>query len=149
MEQSYAKPLTKNDLGLTGAHQGGICVPKKNKELIDFFPQFDESEINPEAWIQCIDPKGRYWKMRYVYYNGKLHDTSTRNEYRITYMTAFFKEWNAGEGSSVVFKSTENPETFRIHIERPLETTKTTQNKFDFCAESTPTVVLKGWRRIH
>lgn len=149
MEQSYAKPLTNNDLGLTGGHQGGICVPRANKALLDFFPRLDEGEINPDAWIECVDPNGKVWKMRYVYYNGKLHGTSSRNEYRITYMTTFFRAWRAGEGSSVVFKSTDKAEAYSIHIEKPVREAMTAQEECGVYGESTPKIVLKGWRRVH
>lgn len=148
MAQSYEKPLTKNDLGLTGSNQGGVCVPRANRALLDFFPVLEESEINPEAWVECIDPNGKTWKMRYVYYNGKLHNTSTRNEYRITCMTTFFKEWNAVEGSSVNFKSTDDANTFFIRIVDPTPTTPV-QNTQRLDGEFPPKIILKRWRRIH
>ena len=31
---SFAKILTKNDIGKTGAHQAGMHIPKKNEELM-------------------------------------------------------------------------------------------------------------------
>ena len=149
MKECYSKVLTANDVGETGGHQGGICVPRNNRELLDFFPRLDEGVVNPEAWIGCIDPDGKRWRMRYVYYNGKLHDTSTRNEYRITYMTKFFKKWNAQKESTVVFTETESEGVYMIRIDPPA----TSENKqSDLQLKDDPPVIVlaaKGWNRIH
>ena len=146
MEKSYAKFLTRNDLGLTGGHQGGICVPRADKALLDFFPRLDEGEINPETWIECKDEQGAVWKLRYIYYNGKLHDTSTRNEYRITYMTKFLRESGAMVGDAVVFTSMGEPATFKISIKKNTDP-KNVQEEMEL--GETKVIVLKGWSRIH
>ncbi|MBQ4862674.1 hypothetical protein J8L98_13340 [Pseudoalteromonas sp. MMG013] len=146
MNKSYEKSLSKNDTGETGGHQAGIVVPKKNSELLDFFPALKHEEFNPDAWIVCEDPDGEKWKMRYVYYNGKTFSPpqSTRNEYRITYMTKFFSKWGVKSGDSVVFTSTDNSNNFKIHI-------KSHSNQgedSDSNSEVIP-VVLKGWRKVY
>lgn len=147
MKESYAKPLSRNDLGLTGSHQAGICVPRTNLGLINFFPELNVNEVNPDTWIECIDPNGKIWEMRYIYYNGKRHGVSTRDEYRITYMTKFFRTWGATEHSSVVFTSTDNPKTFRIAIEGSSMAGPVRADLSD--SESPRTVILSKWRRIH
>lgn len=146
MNTSYEKILTKNDTGETGGHQAGIVVPKTNQELIKFFPALDLDDFNPDSWIVCIDPDGEQWEMRYIYYNGKTFtpQKSTRNEYRITYMTKFFYKWGARSGDSVEFTSTDRTNVFKIRVktgEESLETSSTSGNP--------KLVVLKGWRPVY
>mgnify|MGYP001479095192 CR=1 FL=1 len=120
MSKTFSKLLTKNDTGETGGHQGGICVPRANSELIKFLPSLNFGILNPYAWISCVDEKGKSWKMRYIYYNGETFSPpkSTRNEYRITCMTNFFSEWGASSGDSVAFSSTGNPGVYKICVEK-------------------------------
>ncbi len=145
MNKSYEKILTKNDTGETGGHQAGIVVPKKNQELLNFFPFLDLGEFNPDAWLVCTDPDGEQWQMRYIYYNGKTFEPpkSTRNEYRITYMTKFFSKWRAKSGDSVVFTVTERRNDFKIRIKRSEERIEDTND-----LGATRTVILKGWRPV-
>ncbi len=143
MNESFAKTLTKNDTGETGSHQGGILIPKENKELLKFFPKLDAELFNPDEWIQCIDSNGETWKMRYVHYNGKTFEPkrSTRNEYRITYMTKFFKQWSAKSDDSVVFTSTDKPNTFQIKI-------NSTDKDTELDVRKLGKVILRGWNRV-
>lgn len=90
MVSKVVKRLTRNDLGLTGGHQAGICVPFKIVRL-GFFPELDVSVKNPRVDIP-FDFAGRAIVLSYVYYNGRLLGEGTRNEYRLTGMTKFFKE---------------------------------------------------------
>ena len=136
MSKSFAKVLTKNDSGESGAHQGGICVPKKNSKLVQFFPPLDPSEENPSTWIHCTTESGEVIKMRYVYYNNKIHKKGTRNEYRITYMTKFFKAYNAKSGDSVVFSKLDEEGCYKIEIQ------KATSPK-------PGVIMLRGWNEIH
>jgi hypothetical protein len=138
--------LTRNDLGETGGHQAGIAVPKKNKTLLNFFPELDTDEFNPEAWITCIDIDGTEWVMRYVYYNGKTFfpPKSTRNEYRITHMSKFFSKWGAKSGDSVVFKKTNRNLTYEIAIEKQ----STDINKSESQSRTKP-IVLRGWSNVY
>lgn len=137
MKPSYSKTLSKNDTGESGGHQGGILVPKKDLALLKFFPQVDLEEFNPEAWIICVDPDGEEWKMRYVYYNGKTFNPkrSTRNEYRITYMTKFFNKWSARCNDQVIFTATNSPNRFEIEIKKASKSRSSV-------------IVLTGWNRV-
>ena len=144
MSNSYKKVLTKNDVGETGGHQAGITIPKKNSDLLDFFPQLDKKIFNPEEWITCVDPDGNEWDMRYVYYNGKTFSPrlSTRNEYRITYMTKFFKKWNAKSQDSIVFEETKKRNRYLLSIERD----EAVNPKFP---QKPKVIVLKGWSKVY
>ena len=101
MMQVACKRLTKNDLGLTGGHQGGICVPFKVARL-DFFPALDSSEYNPRVDV-VFDYKGKSFCFTYIHYNSRLHKAGTRNEYRLTGMSKFFKEYDCCEGDLLEF----------------------------------------------
>ncbi|EPJ56194.1 MAG: hypothetical protein OFPI_00850 [Osedax symbiont Rs2] len=146
MNESNAKLLTKNDTGETGGHQGGICVPRSNHALLSFFPELESKKFNPDTWLYCTDPDGQEWKMRYVYYNGKIFSPqqSTRNEYRITYMTGFFRKWEATAGDSVVFKATGQENQYQIFIEKDAKDLST-----EDLAPNPKVVVLKGWRHVY
>ncbi|SMF52729.1 Restriction endonuclease EcoRII, N-terminal [Alteromonadaceae bacterium Bs31] len=141
---SYKKILTKNDVGETGGHQAGITIPKKNTALLEFFPSLDKDSFNPEEWIVCVDPDGNEWDMRYVYYNGKTFTPrkSTRNEYRITYMTKFFKRWNVKSEDSVIFKDTNRKNRYQLSIERKDEEDLN-------CIREPKVVVLRGWSKAY
>ncbi len=145
MSKSYVKILTKNDTGETGGHQAGIVVPRKNTELINFFPALNIRIFNPDTWITCIDPDGEQWEMRYIYYNGKVFTPpkSTRNEYRITYMTKFFAKWGAKAGDSVFFTATDKPSVFKIQVKSDNQAIPV-----NLVAEPMP-VVLTGWRPVY
>lgn len=137
----YAKLLSANDTGETGGHQAGILVPKGDVKLLAFFPALDADVKNPDAWIWCEDEFGKKWKLRYIYYNNKLHDpTGTRNEYRITWMTEYLRLNSAKAGDSVVFESTDEPDEYKIRLEKPMQS--------DLC-QVAPVIKLTGWRRVH
>lgn len=141
MKTTFAKKLSANDVGETGSHQGGILVPKSDKDLMNFFPALDSSTLNPDAWITCVDEFGEEWDFRYVYYNNRLHAANgTRNEYRLTYLTKFFKRMSAQVGDSLLFSSTDTRGKYRI-----------TLNRQESVAGSSPknVIVLQGWRRVH
>lgn len=138
---SYEKKLTANDIGNTGGHQAGICVPRANKELLSFFPFLDSKSVNPDTWLYCEDELGEIWRMRYIYYNGKMHNTSTRNEYRITCMTKFFMQWRAREGDTIVFTATAQKRHYKIKIEY-------TDSNIQKEASTPKLIVLRGWNKI-
>jgi len=139
MTETHGKTLTANDTGETGGHQGGICIPRGNKSLIAFFPSLNAAASNPDAWIVCTDPDGEAWRMRYVYYNGKLLGSSTRNEFRLTCMTKFFRKWDARSGDEVRFTSTDQRWQYEIEI------VKTE----DRASDAPEVIVLTGWRQVH
>jgi len=143
MNTSYQKLLTANDAGETGTHQAGICVPKQDEKLVSFFPFLDPGKFNPDAWLVCEDKSGEHWKMRYIYYNGKLHGKNTRNEYRITHTTKFFRNWNARSGDYVIFTSTGELGRYKIEVKA---------TEFSWRVKEAPkpgVIVLRGWSRVH
>lgn len=100
-ESMIFKALSSNDLGLTGSHQAGITVPKTGR-VLNFFPVLDPTVFNPRLELDGYDevldsPVNLY----FIYYNGKIHGTSTRNEYRLTGLTRFFKMHNAAVGDEL------------------------------------------------
>lgn len=94
------KTLSKNDTGETGGHQAGILVPKA-PEILGFFPQLGAEIKNPRVPLDLVDDTGREWTFMFIYYNNKFFD-GTRNEYRITGMTAFLREFNLKTGDKIV-----------------------------------------------
>lgn len=117
MNKIFKKTLSANDVGSTGAHQGGILVPKSDSELLAFFPELDRTTKNPDTWIECMDEDGLTRKFRFVYYNNKLHDShGTRNEYRITYMTTYFKSISAKEGDTFEISRDDHETTYKIKV---------------------------------
>ena len=86
-----AKVLTANDLGLTGSHQSGICIPRID-ELLRFFPDLDAGLHNPESEVAVSTPStGEHHLLRYVYYNGRLLGINSRNEYRLTRTAGLYR----------------------------------------------------------
>ena len=140
--ETFAKILTANDVGSTGSHQAGMLIPKKNTELLSFFPFLDPKIKNPDAWLNFIDQFDEQWKFRYIYYNNKLHDLGgTRNEYRITHMTNFFKQNAAVEGEELVISKDEKIGCYTIKINR---------DGLGSNSNVVPgKIKLAGWRKIH
>lgn len=140
-EKTFTKQLTANDTGESGAHQAGIHVPKGEKELIAFLPKLDPSVKNPDAWLSCVDADGGEWSFRYVFYNNKFHDPKgTRDEYRITHMTKFFRAFGASEGDTFWISADENASSYKINVTRlGLE---------DQC-NCSDKIKLVGWRKVH
>jgi len=100
--RAITKILSKNDTGETGAHQAGILVPKP-EEILSFFPELDSSVKNPRLAITFIDDTGSKWQFSFIYYNNKFFD-GTRNEYRLTRMTPFFKSHNLKSGDTLTLE---------------------------------------------
>lgn len=145
MLDSYAKVLTKNDIGETGSHQAGIAVPKSDKGLLNFFPVLNLYEFNPDAWLTCIDPDGDEWRLRFIYYNGKTFTPprSTRNEYRITHMTKFFSKWGARSGDLVVLTKLNTGGFFKIFLEKNDEGVKEKSEDYN------GPIILRGWSKVY
>ncbi len=141
----FRKTLSANDVGATGAHQGGILIPKSESELLAFLPSLNSSTKNPDAWIECVDENGIVRRMRFVYYNNKLHDENgTRNEYRITYMTRYFREVGAVEGESLEISRGDNETRYTIRIIRQLEEPAAQNDE-----QVVRIKITSGWRRVH
>lgn len=144
-KQSFSKTLSANDVGATGGHQGGILVPKSEGELLAFLPPLDPSVKNPDSWIVCIDEGGSLRRFRYVYYNNKLHDPAgTRNEYRITYMTGYFREMRARERDTFEISRGAGDTNYTIRIVRPKEISSEPINE-----QVLRIKITSGWRRVH
>lgn len=89
MSVTIEKKLSQNDLGLTGSHQAGMLIPKR-KEILGFFPYLNPEEKNPRCVLHFEDDAGTIWRFNYIYYNNKFYG-GTRDEYRLTGMTAFLR----------------------------------------------------------
>ncbi|WP_440079647.1 EcoRII N-terminal effector-binding domain-containing protein [Pseudomonas syringae] len=145
MSKSFIKVLSANDVGATGGHQGGILIPKSEADLLSILPHLDPGIKNPDAWIACLDENGILRKFRFVYYNNKLHDsTGTRNEYRVTYMTGYFKELVAREGEQFEITFVKEGSPYRIRIVRQ------EQDSSSGDVDQVVRVKIKSaWRRVH
>lgn len=104
-----AKTLSANDTGETGAHMGGVLIPREDT-MLSFFPRLDGTIKNPREIVDVVDDVGRDWTFQFIYYNGKFFG-GTRNEYRLTGMTAFLREFNLKAGDILVFRK-EGRDTF-------------------------------------
>lgn len=144
-EKTFCKTLSANDVGATGGHQGGILIPKSDTELLAFLPHLDPSVKNPDAWIECEDEGGTRRRFRFVYYNNRLHDThGTRNEYRITYMTSYFREMGARKGDAFAISRGDGEPNYSIRVSRPPEESSDQKNEQVFRIK-----ISSGWRRVH
>jgi hypothetical protein len=140
---AFRKTLSANDVGTTGGHQGGVLIPKGERDLLEFLPQLDPSVKNPDAWLNCTDPKGDTHRFRFVYYNNKLHDPrGTRNEYRITYMTAWFRNAGAKEGDVFEIAKETGSSVYTVSV------IKAEDGRPDD-RELSMRIQLRGWRRVH
>lgn len=144
-KKTFTKVLSANDVGATGGHQGGILVPKSEEELLAFLPPLDPTIKNPDAWIECIDEGGTLLKLRFIYYNNKLHDEKgTRNEYRITYLTRYFREAGAREGELFEISRHEEKGYYAIRIVRPAPEAVVAAEE-----QGHRIKITSGWRRVH
>ena len=100
------KTLSPNDLGLTGAHQAGMLIPK-DEIILGFFPRLDKTAENPRVSLRFLDEGGTYWKFNFIYYNNKFRG-GTRNEYRLTGMTKFLNGAGLMPGDTVLFSKNED-----------------------------------------
>lgn len=101
--QTIEKVLSANDTGETGGHQAGILVPK-DARILGIFPLLDPSIKNPRAVVDVRDDTGREWTFKFIYYNNRFFG-GTRNEYRLTGMTSFLREFNLRAGDTLIFRS--------------------------------------------
>lgn len=140
---TYEKELTANDTGETGAHQAGIHIPKSQTDLLSFLPPLDPSTKNPDAWLEMKDDAGEVWRFRYIHYNNSLHDPGgTRDEFRITHMTGFFRSVGATAGDTLVLSGTPGGWHFEISVRRAGDAPGS--------GPSTPARIrLRGWQRVY
>lgn len=141
---AFRKNLSSNDVGSTGGHQAGVLIPKGETDLLSFLPSLNPDVKNPDAWITCIDEEGEFHRFRFVYYNNKLHDENgTRNEYRITHMTAWFRDQGARTGDAFEISRDHGQSEYRIKIVHVAE------DNDELAPMETARLRLRGWRRVH
>lgn len=142
--KKFIKALSANDVGATGGHMGGILVPKGDGELLAFLPHLDGSTLNPSAWLDCKTPDGSPLRLRFVYYNNRLHTSGgTRNEYRITYLTKFLRDAGANEGDLFQIAKEEGASIYRICVINAVSEEPQADD------EPTRIKLTTGWRRVH
>jgi hypothetical protein len=148
MTLEIAKRLSANDVGETGGHQAGILVPKE-RTVLDFFPSLDSTVKNPRMVLTVRElPVGGQWTFNYIYYNTKLLGTGTRNEYRLTGMTAFLRSLNAKVGDELRFSRDEDLSyTVRLVRAGQLALSGNTDQSADSAADEVLTL-SSGWRVI-
>ncbi len=143
-KKTFSKTLSANDVGATGGHQGGILIPKSDGELLAFLPRLDPTNKNPDAWIECMDECETLRRFRFVYYNNRLHDKSgTRNEYRITYMTPYFREMGASGGDTFEISRRDGDLQYCIRLIRASHLVKEPE------ADLYRIKITSSWRRVH
>lgn len=113
--KAIRKQLSRNDTGETGGHQAGILVPREPL-VLNFFPSLDAKEYNPRHSLVFRDESGKKWTFSFIYYNNKFFG-GTRNEYRLTCMTPFFRAHNLRCGDTLIL-SRDTDNRFKISIER-------------------------------
>lgn len=138
---SFRKMLSANDVGATGGHQAGVLIPKGQIELLRFLPCLDPSMKNPSVTIDFIEDDGTVKTFRYVYYNNKFHDKAgTRDEYRITGMTGWFREKNAQAGDFIEISGAPGANRYFISF---------LSDKAEVNERLPAKVKLRGWRRVY
>ena len=99
---AISKVLSANDTGETGGHQAGICVPKGSDARF-FFPDLGNATKNPRVTLVFEDDWGQRWPFNFIFYNNKFHcPKGTRNEYRLTGLTRFFRENGLKSGDEII-----------------------------------------------
>ena len=120
---AITKELSANDTGHTGGHQAGILIPKDSR-ILSFFPELGTESKNPRHYLVFYDEDGQRWEFAFIYYNNKYFD-GTRNEFRLTRMTAFIRQHGLQPGDRVTLRR--EPDTGRRSIDcersRPLQRT--------------------------
>lgn len=115
--KAITKVLSLNDSGETGGHQAGILIPKAG-DVLRFFPDLEEGEKNPRVALYFMDDTGKEWKFNFIHYNNKFFDKKgTRNEYRLTGMTAFFRE-NSLKAGDIITLIHEKDDNYIIRYKR-------------------------------
>lgn len=115
--KAITKTLSLNDSGETGGHQAGICVPKGG-DILKFFPDLGNEEKNPRVSLYFTDSSGKDWKFNFIYYNNKFFEPKgTRNEYRLTGMTAFLRENGLKAGDEIILIHNDD-DTYNINYRR-------------------------------
>ena len=101
------KELTANDVGTTGTHQAGICVPK-DPRVLAFFPSLSANEKNPRQLLHFQDAEGRQWAFSFIHYNNRRFG-GTRNEYRLTRTGAYIASNSLNAGDFLILRRNAKP----------------------------------------
>jgi hypothetical protein len=106
-KQAITKVLSPNDTGENGTHQAGILVPKGGG-VLEFFPTLDRTTLNPRVTLTFTEDQGaQKWKFEFIYYNNKFFG-GTRNEFRLTGMTKYFRVNNLKAGDELILEKQAN-----------------------------------------
>lgn len=133
----YEKLLSRTDCSQASTHQSGMLVPKTVTGLLQIFPHLDPGQKNPRAIIICEDEAGERWKFNFIYYNNSLHDPSgTRNEYRLTGLSTYFRSQSAKAGDRFQIRPSERNRIYFVSV-------------LPQAASNNTLVRLRGWRTIH
>jgi hypothetical protein len=97
---AISKVLSANDTGETGGHQAGMLIPK-NGNVLAFFPHMGRETKNPRSKLRFVDNAGVEWDFMFIYYNNRFFD-GTRNEFRLTGMTAFIRQNELKAGDTII-----------------------------------------------
>ncbi len=109
-----AKELTANDLGLTGAHQGGIHVPK-GSPLLRCLPMERAGHENPRVALVLRDAESNLKCHATLIFYNNIRRGGTREEYRITGTTAFLRALGAEVGDELQLSQAEGQQvTVRV-----------------------------------
>ena len=143
MRKAFRKVLSPNDANETGGHQAGILIPKNMRDLISFLGKLDLLIKNPRKQLSFIDEEGVVSKFNFIYYNNKFHTPEgTRNEYRLTGMTAYLKRRNAQSGDTLELSRLDEEDCYRVALikEKNQESEEIVTSNY---------VVLSGWRSVY
>lgn len=141
MTKEISKKLSANDVGETGGHQAGILIPRV-PEVLGFFPTLGKDIKNPRQVLAMRESdSGARWDFPFIYYNNRFYG-GTRNEYRLTHMTKFFRSINAKIGDELVFSRDTNV-SYVVQLVRLSASTS-------LQAQDAGTLVLSGgWKVIN
>lgn len=109
-EKKIFKVLSKNDTGETRSHQSGISIPKKVVD-VGILPSLGIEKLNPREIITFYDCNNKKWDFPYIYYNDAFFGKEAKkshNEYRLTCVIEFLREFNVKSGDSIWFSIDEN-----------------------------------------
>ena len=143
MSKVFRKVLSPNDANETGGHQAGILIPKHMEDLIKFLGGLDSSIKNPRKKLLFIDEEGMANDFNFIYYNNKFHSPQgTRNEYRLTGMTAYLRRYNAQSGAELELSRLDGEDYYRVSLIK--EKTRESEQ-----AGASNRIKLSGWRSVH
>ncbi len=108
------KVLSKNDLGLTGSHQAGILVPKKLARG-EFFPLLNETVKNPRITIS-VSALNKKFEFQFIHYNSRCLGVGTRNEFRLTGLSSFYREADCKLGDTLKLSYDIQQEEYKVEV---------------------------------